>query len=128
MKNPFMLRSTHEAEVERFRGLLAEQLERSSRKDLRHTDEIERLNALLAKTVAPEPVEPSDEQAKLIKSLEDELAQIEQTYKLVEDEKVVVMKGRRRKTRELTALIAQRTEIADKLQKAKAPQVETAAA
>lgn len=137
MKNPFMLRSTHEAEV----AALEKELNRLN--GLRKVDESEfgrtrasleacmlriaELEVLLAKTVAPEPDEPTDDQAKLVKSLEEELATIEQTIKLVEDEKVVVMKGRRRKTRELTALIKRHIEVADKLAKAKAPQVDAAA-
>lgn len=131
MNNPFMLRSTHEAEVKAIRQVHGDAVKiitaRHANEKADLQAEIKRLNDLLSKTLEPLALEPTDDQAKLVKSLEEELATIEQTIKLVEDEKVVVMKGRRRKTRELTGLIKQRTEVADKLAKAKAPQVDAAA-
>lgn len=131
MKNPFMLRSTHEAEVKAIRQVHRDAVNiitaRHANEKADFQAEIQRLNDLLSKTLEPLALEPTDDQAKLVNSLEEELATIEQTIKLVEDEKVVVMKGRRRKTRELTGLIKQRTEVADRLAKAKAPQVDVAA-
>lgn len=131
MKNPFMLRSAHEAEVKAIRQAHRDTVNiitaRHANEKADFQAEIKRLNDLLSKTLEPLALEPTDDQAKLVKSLEEELATIDQTIKLTEDERVVVMKGRRRKTRELTGLIKLRTEVADKLAKAKAPQVDAAA-